>query len=159
MLALVSTPEIHQSNIHHAAKAGHVLLTELLIAKGGEVNAQDEEGNTPIIVASAYGHVEVVDLLIQVGGDVNKQNESGLTPLHYASANDQVLERLIQAGGEVNTQSSDGWTPLHIASIGGHVEVITALLAAGADKTIKDNQGNTPHDHAWRHQDGKNALE
>ena len=99
----------------------------------------------------------MVDLLIQVGGDVNKQNESGLTPLHYASANDQVLERLIQAGGEVNTQSSDGWTPLHSASIGGHVEVITALLAAGADKSLKTNGGLTPH-YLAQNQDCKNAL-
>ena len=38
----------------------------------------------------------------------------------------------------------DGWNPLPLASNYGHVEVITALLAAGADKTIKDGFGRTP---------------
>ena len=69
----------------------------------------------------------------------------------------EVVERLIQAGGEVNEKNEIGWTPLHQASGSGHVEVITALLAAGADKTIKDKDGETPHDVA-KNQDCKNAL-
>ena len=39
----------------------------------------------------------------------------------------------------------------------GQVEVITALLAAGADKTIEDRGGYTPHDYA-KNQDCKNDL-
>ena len=72
----------------------------------------------------------------------------------------EVVKTLIQAGGEVNTQNQVGWTPLHLASWNGHVEVITALLAAGADKTIKTTWliGNTPHDVAMN-QDCRNALE
>ena len=65
---------------------------------------------------------------------------------------------MIQAGGEVNRGNQWGWTPLHVASYGGHVEVITALLTAGADKTIKEKGGKTPVDVA-KNQDCKNALE
>ena len=57
---------------------------------------------------------------------------------------------MIQAGGEVNELDVSGMTPLHKASVFGHVEVITALIAAGADKTIKDKWGQTPHDLAWK---------
>ena len=66
---------------------------------------------------------------------------------------------LIQAGGEVNEQDEEyGWTPLHQASGSGHVEVITALLAAGADKTIQAGQRyETPYDVAMN-QECKNAL-
>ena len=66
---------------------------------------------------------------------------------------------MIQAGRDVNEQNGWGNTPLHKASENGHVEVITALLAAGADKTVKTKAGYTPHDLAWNHQDCKNALE
>merc|ERR1719356_408502 len=59
--------KINEANIHRAAQAGHVLLTELLIAKGGKVNAQDHYWRTPLHVASANGHVEVVNLLLQAG--------------------------------------------------------------------------------------------
>ena len=67
---------------------------------------------------------------------------------------------MIQAGGDVNEQNTAGWTSPHLASMNGHVEVITALLAAGADKTLKDIGGKTPHDFAkqfW-HQNCMNAL-
>ena len=69
------------------------------------------------------------------------------------------MNRLIQAGGEVNEHDEErGLTPLHLASDNGHVDVITALLAAGADKTIEDEDGWTPHDVA-DNQDCTNALE
>ena len=73
----------------------------------------------------------------------------------------EVVKILIQAGGEVNQQDRKGATPLHRASECGHVKVITALLAAGADKTIKNEDGKTPHDVAKEYgkQDCKNALE
>ena len=65
---------------------------------------------------------------------------------------------MIQAGGDVNEQTEYyGSTTLHAASENGHVEVITALLAAGADKTIKDIVGKTPYDVA-KNQDCRNAL-
>ena len=73
----------------------------------------------------------------------------------------EVVEKLIQAGGDVNEQNESGRTSLHLASMNGHVEVITALLAAGADKTIKTtwlDGGKTPYDVA-KNQDCKNALE
>ena len=68
---------------------------------------------------------------------------------------------MIHAGGDVNEQDEeDGSTPLHLATYRGHVEVITALLAAGADKTLKDIGGKTPHDYAKEngHQNCMNAL-
>ena len=64
---------------------------------------------------------------------------------------------MIQAGRDVNERNESGNTPLHHASRSGNVEVITALLANGADKTIKDKWAVTPHDVA-KNQDCKNAL-
>ena len=64
---------------------------------------------------------------------------------------------MIQAGAEVNLADKRGWTPLHKASEYGHAEVITALLAGGADKTIEDENGDTPVDVA-DNQDCRNAL-
>ena len=70
-----------------------------------------------------------------------------------------VVQRLIQAGGDVNEkEEEDGASPLHVASRNGHVEVITALLAAGADKKIKDEINRTPYDVA-KNQDCRNALD
>ena len=69
----------------------------------------------------------------------------------------EVVKKLIQAGRDVNELDRWGETPLHYASRSGHVEVITALLTAGADKTIKSKIGLTPLGVA-KNQDCKNAL-
>ena len=69
----------------------------------------------------------------------------------------KMAKKFIQAGGDVNEQNGSGRTPLHVASLNGKVEIITALLAAGADKTIKNRYGETPHDRA-KNQACKNAL-
>ena len=44
-----------------------------------------------------------------------------------------VLE-LLSHGANVNAVFSYGYTPLILSSFKGHVEVVRALLAAGADK-------------------------
>ena len=40
-------------------------------------------------------------------------------------------------------QAQNGTTALHNAAANGHLEVVTALLAAGADTDIQNSNGNT----------------
>ena len=41
--------------------------------------------------------------------------------------------------GMISPAPQDGWSPLHRASQGGHLEVVEALLAKGADVEAKTN--------------------
>ena len=45
-------------------------------------------------------------------------------------------------------QDENLWTPLHWAAEGANGEVIRALLSLGADRSIKNNDGNTAEDIA-----------
>jgi len=67
-----------------AARYGHKAVAELLIAKGADVNAENEKGETPLHAAARYGHKAVVELLISKGADVNAKTEKGETPLFLA---------------------------------------------------------------------------
>ena len=43
---------------------------------------------------------------------------------------------------------NDGYTALHYAAIDGQIQVVEALLNAGADKAVKGNDGMTALDEA-----------
>ncbi len=53
------------------------------------------------------------------------------------------MATLIAHGADVNARADDGWTPLMYASARGHMKVAEALLDAGADKELKDDDGVT----------------
>ena len=56
----------------------------------------------------------------------------------------QAVDLLIERGADVSsTANPQGMTPLHLAVIGGHEDVVTRLIAAGADVSLEDKRGRT----------------
>ena len=54
--------------LHYAAANGHKEIAELLIEKGADLNAKDEDGGTPLDVAIQFKELETADLLRKHGG-------------------------------------------------------------------------------------------
>ena len=71
--------------LHYAAFRGHKGTTELLISKGANVNATNEEGGTPSHLAAEEGHKQIVELLIAKGANVNVEDKAGRTPLDWVT--------------------------------------------------------------------------
>jgi ankyrin repeat protein len=71
----VKAPDI---SIHDAALDGNIEAVKQHLAAGTDVNAKDEDGETPLHHA---GTKEVTELLIAKGADVNAKNNNGRTPL------------------------------------------------------------------------------
>jgi ankyrin repeat protein len=85
-------------------------ILELLIAKGADVNARDEDDLSPLHYASQK---EISELLIAEGADVNAMDRHGKTPLYTAAGgHKEVVELLIANGVDVNVKDEDGETPL-----------------------------------------------
>ncbi|KIW66484.1 hypothetical protein PV04_05817 [Phialophora macrospora] len=57
---------------------------ETLLAHGADVNAKDEQGNTPLHNATAWGNLKAVRALIQAGADPMSKNRAGWTPQFYS---------------------------------------------------------------------------
>jgi hypothetical protein len=68
--------------LFNEVRIGNYDRIEELLEKGANVNARDDNGGTPLHVATAWGRVDIVKLLIKKDVDVDVKNNSGSTPLH-----------------------------------------------------------------------------
>lgn len=77
--------------LHLAAEYSYPLLKALLKKKlGGEVNARDSLGNTPLMYAAKSGVVDSIQALVASGASVQCNNDRQETPLHFFAKNNSV---------------------------------------------------------------------
>lgn len=78
-----------------------------------EVNATNENGDTPLHFAVESGNKELVEQLMAVKGvDINFQNKKGDTPLHKAGAKyhgDELYNLLVTGGAKENVFNVNGY--------------------------------------------------
>jgi ankyrin repeat protein len=133
--------------LHLAAKSGHVAIVQVLIDAKADVNARDEFGNTPIIIAAAHNHLNVVNfLLTEELVDVDAVNEGKINALHYAACigSVEIVQSLLRRadvnalGGEVK------FSALHIAAEGNHPDIARILIGQNANIDLVDDKDNAP---------------
>jgi ankyrin repeat protein len=91
------TPEqVNQRNVFNwtaftwAGKGGHAASAKALFEAGGDIEAKNMKGSTPLLEASTgqyekNGNEDIVPMLINLGADVTVRSEDGDTPLHNAA--------------------------------------------------------------------------
>jgi len=106
-------------------------VTQLLVAAGADVNAQDNEGNTPLMKVPF--DVEAARVLIEKGADVNARNKNGWTPLMCASSPGTV-RLLLESGADPSARDAAGHSVLDNVRQFGGAEDVSLIQAALAGK-------------------------
>ena len=137
------------SRVYHPQKAVGVAL--LLLERGADVNALDEDHATPLHLASSHGLLEIAQLLLDHGATANTENVYGQTPLHVVSRdehfsyeNPNIARLFLELNLEVNAQDKSLNTPLHFACSHGNFKTALVLLDHGAHVNARNSNGQTP---------------
>ena len=109
-------------------------------AKGIQVDIRNHAGETPLMMAALKAEVDAVGALLAHGAAVQKD---GWSPLHYAATGGSaaIVKLLLSKGAVLEARSPNATTPLMMAARYGNEEAVDALLAAGADRTLKNDLG------------------
>lgn len=148
--------EVFQSYpLHKAVYQGKYDEVQRLLVSGVyEVNSRHTNGRTPLHVCS---DPLIADFLISCGANLYCRDEIGMIPLQsilfMAMSDDEdaaaaAIIRILLSKDRDNRMLSavdcHGNTPLHTAVWCRNIHAVRSLLNAGADKTVRNHDGQTP---------------
>lgn len=134
------------SLLHLTAQNGYDGLMVYLLAKGLDVDARNNDTETPLHVAARNEQDVIAKRLVAHGASINARKSDGSTPLHLASGAGcmNIVRLLIESGANINTKTMYGLTAFHKAAHGGHASIIEELLRHGYNYKIGASDMYTP---------------
>ncbi|CAK4920898.1 unnamed protein product [Aphanomyces euteiches] len=175
--ANLRTFELKSAALHFAAKNGDPLIVEEMCKHTKQIDFWNINADTPLVWACIEGRDEAVAILLEHGADPRVTNHYGATTLMCATMIGEetdedsdgarrnivnmLLAKSVSVSGLVslifsplrcpelvNAQDRDGSTAMHLAASCGYLQCCQALLAGGADITLRNAVGQTPLEEA-----------
>ncbi|WP_165861350.1 ankyrin repeat domain-containing protein [Paenibacillus paeoniae] len=145
-------------NVFEAAAVGYSLrVRELLDKSPALLNSYSHDGFPLLSLATHFGNTETVELLLSRGVDVNARSRDGSlnnTAIHATvfGGYGHLVDLLIKGGANIHAKCEGelrrGFNVLHVAAYFDHAPLIEKFLSYGADKTEKNDNGETPYELA-----------
>ena len=120
---------------------------QVLIDAGADIETKDENGHSPLLIASVSGKFAAVKMLVEAGADVRVIDNEGDTCLSLASCfgHTETVRYLVGLKDvDVSHSWDGGLTALHWVCQQNCPDVVQALIDAGADIEAKDGEGRSP---------------
>jgi ankyrin repeat protein len=120
----------------------------MLAKSGANLNSQEIQNKTPLMLAIDNQSIEIVNFLLEHDADIYIQDNRTLYALHYAAqyGYNDIVEAIILKGGTRVVQVVDyvNCTPIHWACLYGQTKTIDILLDHGADINATTYYKRTP---------------
>ncbi|KAJ2931521.1 hypothetical protein H1R20_g5586, partial [Candolleomyces eurysporus] len=115
--------------LHLAVLHGYEASVKILLEHGADVNCQDRQGNTPLLIAcgsrASYSKddsirslpLRIVQLLLQHGADISVKNRYGQTAFLCAVAKyttAEIIPTLIKAGADTSSLDGEGKSAIEL---------------------------------------------
>ena len=133
--------------LYAASFANQPDAVQYLLSRGANPNLQRGDGSTALHVACKKGNIDCLKALLGGGASALLVMTGNSTPLYIACAYSQssAVNFLLPAcPTAIEVAAEDGQTPLFRACAERCVDVVSALLAAGANPNLADRSGCTP---------------
>lgn len=114
-----------------------VVLRERVIPYSGQISRD-------LLLAADWNDIKKLQELLDLGADINTKDSLGRTPLMLAVGNRQAVELLLQRKPDIAARDNRGLTVLHYAAMYSERGVVSDLLQAGTDVTVRDYHARTP---------------
>lgn len=120
---LINTRDVTtgQSALHLVVARRDLTWLEYLISEGADVNARDNRGVTPLVLAVDSNFTPGAAYLLAKGARVNDSNDAGETPLITAvhNRNLELVKLLLQAGADPDRADNSGRSARDYATLDG----------------------------------------
>jgi ankyrin repeat protein len=122
-----SLPRGGWSALHYAARQGAIEAARVLVVQHADLNVQDPDGTTALVIAILNAHFDLANMLLDKGADPNVADETGTAAL-YVAVDMHTLP------------PTQGRPPLNLIDNLSGLEMIKSLLAHGANPNAQLNR-------------------
>lgn len=147
----VSITDRQKKNILHylAPIAGAQKLLALIPPQNLNVDAKDESGNTPLLIAADNSQWVNVETFTSMGANINIANRAGKTPLLLAGekGNLSAVKNFMEKGADVKKSDGAGMTLLHHLASNANKSALPLLsdaVSKGASVNASSANGSSP---------------
>lgn len=139
----IPQPEVvsGESPLHQCARNNQIHQCIRLIGTGQDLEARNDLGQTPFLVAVQEGHLRLSLYFYFKKADVKAQDIFGRTAFHYVvSYHKSIFVSWLEiSGSDLDQVDNRGWSPLFLAAAQGKSGHVKRLLKRGANPDFQEH--------------------
>lgn len=147
VFSLLIAVSCFSQDVFESARTGNIKQLKLLIKQNPDtLNATNEMGFDPLMIACYRGQTKCAQFLVNEGANVNGLSPEGNALLAASYQNNTKLAIfLLNNKAQVNAQGPDGNTALMYAVMNQNAKLVQALINANADLKVTNKDSQTAH--------------